>query len=234
MIYVVEGTSNSGKTSLLKNLKKENNENISIIEESNIYIKKYPEFNLDVLPEIENDIKKEDFIQKVLYNVEFKRFEEAREEEKKGKIVFMDRSPLAILGTSFALSNSKNDSSFFELAIKNFKNINNIMNMDSSNLKIIFFYAEPKELKKRNDTFRIDKLTGIWNDLKFLEHQNFYYKNAFKNLKKKNFNVSLIDTTKLKTIDVYNLIKKDLEVQKQQNEKKLFNTKKELELELEL
>lgn len=90
-LYVIEGTSNSGKTTTLETLGYE--KNIAIFQE---FMKnpKAPRPSLTLKEELENQIK--------FYELEKERIILAKQELLQSKIVFLDRSYISVLAVSYA------------------------------------------------------------------------------------------------------------------------------------
>lgn len=158
-LYIIEGSSNSGKTTTINYLG--NYSNISIFSEFMDHPKR-PKSSTNLEEELEN--------QKIFYEIERERMLKAR--EFINKIVFFDRSYLSILAVAYALEK-----------LNKFKSYDHALNLYQSMIKEDWFIKPNKiyvltssfEEKLRRNNNRIKRLKSNWIKEEFEFYQNEFY-----------------------------------------------------------
>lgn len=194
-LYVIEGTSNSGKTTTSKIL--DTIPNISII----------PEFmDHPLSPKPAKNLEEELKNQKIFLEIEKERMEQARILLSKNQIVFLERSFLSILSVSYALQK-----------LGKYYGYTNALNLYNSMINeswyihpetIYVLTASYEEKIKRNKT-REKELKENWVEEKFEIYQNEFYR-----MKEVQANKVFIDTSNKQEEYAAKVIQKSLKVRR--------------------
>ena len=161
-IIVVEGPSNSGKTTTCQNMK--NYTNCIVIDECMVYEKNAPEPSQSFEQEIQNQL--------FFFEVERRRMNKATKFALNGKNVILDRCALSTVAISYAFEKLGKYPTFRH-AMNQYEKLFN----DETLLKpdeYIFLYANNDSIIQRNKT-REDELSKSWLDSLFTEYQNEFY-----------------------------------------------------------
>lgn len=176
-LYVIEGTSNSGKSTTCKNLI--NIHNVLII----------PEFmNNPKAPRPSKNLEEELINQKIFLQMEKERILSAKKEIEIGKKVFLERSYLSILAVSYALEKMGKYKAY-DNALKLYDymiNSNWFIKPDM----YFFLSSSYDECQERNST-RHNQLNKSWIKKEF----DFYQKEFYKLISDSIENKIYIDTT---------------------------------------
>lgn len=190
-LYVIEGTSNSGKTTTLEVLGCE--KNIAIFQE---FMKnpKAPRPSKTLKEELENQIK--------FYELEKERMILAKQEMMKNNIVFLDRSYISILAVSYAFEKMGKYNSH-ENALKQYYK----MIAESWYIipEIVFILTASYEEKLKRNKERTGKLKENW-----IKETFEYYQKEFYDIIELSSNKMVIDTTDKEKEYAANVIKKIL------------------------
>lgn len=160
-LYVIEGTSNSGKTTTSKIL----NEipNVEIIEEF---------MDHPLSPEPSKNIEEELKNQQIFFEIEKERMTLASSLLKSNKIVFMERSYLSILAVSYAfLKLGKYNG--YDNAVRIYRNMINQMWYVKPDVTFILTAASSEKLKRNLSRDKILQNKWVNNDFEF--YQNEFY-----------------------------------------------------------
>jgi len=161
-IIVVEGPSNSGKTTTCQNMK--NYIDCIVIDECMVYEKNPPKPSQSYEQEIQNQL--------IFFEVERRRMKKATKLALDGKNVILDRCALSTLAISYAFEKLGRYSTFRH-AMSQYEKLFN----DETLLKpdeYIFLYANNDSIIQRNNT-RCDELSKSWLDSSFTNYQNEFY-----------------------------------------------------------
>lgn len=194
-LYVIEGTSNSGKTTTSKIL--DTIPNISII----------PEFmDHPLSPKPAKNLEEELKNQKIFLEIEKERMEQAKALLLKNQIVFLERSFLSILSVSYALQK-----------LGKYYGYTNALNLYNSMINeswyihpetIYILTSSYEEKIKRNKT-REKELKENWLEEKFEIYQNEFYR-----MKEVESNKVFIDTSNKQEEYAAKVIQKSLKVRR--------------------
>lgn len=168
-IIVVEGPSNSGKTTTCQNMK--NYTNCIVIDECMVYEKNAPEPSQSFEQEIQNQL--------FFFEVERRRMNKATKFALNGKNVILDRCALSTVAISYAFEKLGKYPTFRH-AMNQYEKLFN----DDTLLKpdeYIFLYANNDSIIQRNKT-RGDELSKSWLDSLFTNYQNEFYKTISKKI----------------------------------------------------
>lgn len=161
-IIVVEGPSNSGKTTTCQNMK--NYENCVVIDECMIYEKNPPSPSQNLEEELRNQL--------FFFEVEKRRMLKATNYALSGRNVILDRCALSTVSIAYAFEK-----------IGKYKAFSHAMGLYEKLMKdkellmpdqYIFLYTDADSTRKRNKT-RINELSEAWIDNPFTEYQNEFY-----------------------------------------------------------
>lgn len=161
-IIVIEGASNSGKTTACQNMKKY--ENCEIIDECMVYEPNPPRPSKCLEDEINNQI--------FFFKVEKRRLRKATKLALEGKNVILDRCALSTVAIAYAFEKMEKYKTF-KHAINEYENLIK----DETLIKpdeYIFLYTDTYNTEKRNET-RLKKLSKEWIDKRFTDYQNEFY-----------------------------------------------------------
>ena len=197
-IIIIDGISNSGKTTFCEYLKKQG---YFVIDEAPLFMQNHKE--LGTLPNtVPISLEQEKNNQVILYNVELERLKLAREKAIKGENVVMDRSFLSTVAVAFALENDLPFKGAYkyanELAILYFNELFNINNY--AEINFVFFDVNQSVVFARNKN-RDNILDSNWVNENFLMKQRQYFLECFKLL-----NATIIDTSNLSLDEVINIV----------------------------
>ena len=168
-IIVVEGPSNSGKTTTCQNMK--NYTNCIVIDECMVYEKNAPEPSQSFEQEIQNQL--------FFFEVERRRMNKATKFALNGKNVILDRCALSTVAISYAFEKLGKYPTFRH-AMNQYEKLFN----DDTLLKPdenIFLYANNDSIIQRNKT-RGDELSKSWLDSLFTNYQNEFYETISKKI----------------------------------------------------
>lgn len=168
-IIVVEGPSNSGKTTTCQNMK--NYTNCIVIDECMVYEKNAPEPSQSFEQEIQNQL--------FFFEVERRRMNKATKFALNGKNVILDRCALSTVAISYAFEKLGKYPTFRH-AMNQYEKLFN----DDTLLKpdeYIFLYANNDSIIQRNKT-RGDELSKSWLDSLFTNYQNEFYETISKKI----------------------------------------------------
>ncbi len=194
-LYVIEGTSNSGKTTTSKILNQLPNTSI---------IKEFMEHPLS--PKPAKNLKEELENQKIFFEIEKERMEQARSLLLKNQIVFLERSFLSILSVSYAFEKLEKYYGY-----TNALNLYNSMINESWYIqpKTIYILTASHEEKIKRNKNREKELNNKWIDEKFEIYQNEFYR-----IKKVESNKIFIDTSKKEEEYAAKIIQKSLKIRR--------------------
>ena len=161
-IIVVEGPSNSGKTTTCQNMK--NYDNCIVIDECMVYEENSPQPSKNYEEELQNQL--------FFFEVERRRMKKATALALEGKNVILDRCALSTVAISYAFERLGKYPTF-KHAMSQYKKLFN----DKKLLKpdeYIFLYTNNDTTIKRNKT-REEELSKSWIDSSFTDYQNEFY-----------------------------------------------------------
>ena len=161
-IIVVEGPSNSGKTTTCQNMKNYNN--CIVIDECMVYEKNPPEPSQNYQQEIKNQL--------FFFEVERRRMNKATKFALSGKNVILDRCALSTVAISYAFEKLGKYPTFRHAMNQYEKLFNDVKLLKPD--EYIFLYANNDSIIQRNKT-REDELSKSWLDSLFTEYQNEFY-----------------------------------------------------------
>ncbi len=190
-LYVIEGTSNSGKTTTLETLGYE--KNIAIFQE---FMKnpKAPRPSLTLKEELENQIK--------FYELEKERIILAKQELLQSKIVFLDRSYISVLAVSYAFEKMGKYNSYKNALEQYYKMVDENWYITP---EIVFILTANYEEKLRRNQERTGKLKESW-----IKEAFEYYQKEFYDIIELPSSKITIDTTNKEKDYAANVIKKIL------------------------
>ena len=208
-IVIIDGVSNSGKTTLCKVLTKD--ENNVLIEEVPLFIKNHKElFMGKELHGIPKNKEEEIANQRFLLEAELERVKLAYYIIKSGKNAILDRSFLSTVSVAYSLDDNNLFGGIYINSVKLLREYYHFINdlQLSECIKYIFLITDPNMVKKRNET-REKTLSDDWISTKLMNMQNRFFVNQIDICSAK-----LIDTTDLTLEEV---LKKLLEVTKKRS-----------------
>lgn len=208
-IVIIDGVSNSGKTTLCKVLTKD--ENNVLIEEVPLFIKNHKElFMGKELHGIPKNKEEEIANQRFLLEAELERVKLAYYIIKSGKNAILDRSFLSTVSVAYSLDDNNLFGGIYINSVKLLREYYHFINDLQLNecIKYIFLITDPNMVKKRNET-REKTLSDDWISTKLMNMQNRFFVNQIDICSAK-----LIDTTDLTLEEV---LKKLLEVTKKRS-----------------
>lgn len=208
-IVIIDGVSNSGKTTLCKVLTKD--ENNVLIEEVPLFIKNYKElFMGKELHGIPKNKEEEIANQRFLLEAELERVKLAYYIIKSGKNAILDRSFLSTVSVAYSLDDNNLFGGIYINSVKLLREYYHFINDLQLNecIKYIFLITDPNMVKKRNET-REKTLSDDWISPKLMNMQNRFFVNQIDICSAK-----LIDTTDLTLEEVLNKL---LEVTKKRS-----------------
>ena len=208
-IIIIDGVSNSGKTTLCKVLTKD--ENNVLIEEVPLFIKNHKElFMGKELHGIPKNKEEEIANQRFLLEAELERVKLAYYIIKSGKNAILDRSFLSTVSVAYSLDDNNLFGGIYINSVKLLREYYHFINDLQLNecIKYIFLITDPNMVKKRNET-REKTLSDDWISTKLMNMQNRFFVNQIDICSAK-----LIDTTDLTLEEV---LKKLLEVTKKRS-----------------
>lgn len=171
-IVVLEGTSNTGKTSTCKIL--ERHKNCIIIPEAADWMSESPKSSRSYEEEIRN--------QKLFFEMEKRRMEYAKEMINSGKNVIMDRSALSTVAIAYANERCGKYLTY-DYALGEYKKMLEDKEFVRPDM-YIFLYTSEKERQERNLN-RDKKLSESWLNTEFIRYQNEFYSLISKKIKNK-------------------------------------------------
>lgn len=203
-IIIIDGVSNSGKTTLCNNL--QNNDNI-LVEEVPKFVRNHPQiFNGQDMPPIPKNRNEELENQKFILNAEIERIEMAYYIVKCGKNAILDRSFLSTVSIAYSFDDCKRMSGTYMNALSLFREYANFIKnlMLDEKIDYIFLTTDTETVEKRNVN-RDKILSKEWIDKELIEKQNSFFINQtyFSG-------ASLIDTTLLSPTEVLEVVNKKL------------------------
>ena len=208
-IVIIDGVSNSGKTTLCKVLTKD--ENNVLIEEVPLFIKNHKElFMGKELHGIPKNKEEEIANQRFLLEAELERVKLAYYIIKSGKNAILDRSFLSTVSVAYSLDDNNLFGGIYINSVKLLREYYHFINDLQLNecIKYIFLITDPNMVKKRNET-REKTLSDDWISPKLMNMQNRFFVNQIDICSAK-----LIDTTDLTLEEVLNKL---LEVTKKRS-----------------
>ena len=208
-IVIIDGVSNSGKTTLCKVLTKD--ENNVLIEEVPLFIKNHKElFMGKELHGIPKNKEEEIANQRFLLEAELERVKLAYYIIKSGKNAILDRSFLSTVSVAYSLDDNNLFGGIYINSVKLLREYYHFINDLQLNecIKYIFLITDPNMVKKRNET-REKTLSDDWISPKLMNMQNSFFVNQIDICSAK-----LIDTTDLTLEEVLNKL---LEVTKKRS-----------------
>lgn len=161
-IIVVEGPSNSGKTTTCQNMK--NYTNCIVIDECMVYEKNPPRPSQNYEQELENQL--------FFFEVEKRRMKKATALALEGKNVILDRCALSTVAISYAFERLGKYPAF-KHAISQFEKLFNDKELLRPD-EYIFLYTNNESIIQRNKT-RGKELSESWIDSSFTDYQNEFY-----------------------------------------------------------
>ncbi len=208
-IVIIDGVSNSGKTTLCKVLTKD--ENNVLIEEVPLFIKNHKElFMGKELHGIPKNKEEEIANQRFLLEAELERVKLAYYIIKSGKNAILDRSFLSTVSVAYSLDDNNLFGGIYINSVKLLREYYHFINDLQLNecIKYIFLITDSNMVKKRNET-REKTLSDDWISPKLMNMQNRFFVNQIDICSAK-----LIDTTDLTLEEVLNKL---LEVTKKRS-----------------
>ena len=206
-IVIIDGVSNSGKTTLCKVLTKD--ENNVLIEEVPLFIKNHKElFMGKELHGIPKNKEEEIANQRFLLEAELERVKLAYYIIKSGKNAILDRSFLSTVSVAYSLDDNNLFGGIYINSVKLLREYYHFINDLQLNECIKYIFLDPNMVKKRNET-REKTLSDDWISTKLMNMQNRFFVNQIDICSAK-----LIDTTDLTLEEV---LKKLLEVTKKRS-----------------
>ena len=208
-MIIVDGVSNSGKTTLCNNLAKDSN--YVLIEEVPLFIKNHKElFGGKKLSGIPKNKEEEIENQKFLLEAELERIKLAYYIIKSGKNAILDRSFLSTVSVAYSLDDNNLFGGIYINSIRLLREYYHFINDLQLNdyIKHIFLITDPDMVRKRNE-LREKTLSDDWISPKLMKMQNDFFVNQTDIC-----NAKLIDTTELTLEEV---LKKLLEVTKRRS-----------------
>lgn len=208
-IVIIDGVSNSGKTTLCKVLTKD--ENNVLIEEVPLFIKNHKElFMGKELHGIPKNKEEEIANQGFLLEAELERVKLAYYIIKSGKNAILDRSFLSTVSVAYSLDDNNLFGGIYINSVKLLREYYHFINDLQLNecIKYIFLITDSNMVKKRNET-REKTLSDDWISPKLMNMQNRFFVNQIDICSAK-----LIDTTDLTLEEVLNKL---LEVTKKRS-----------------
>ena len=202
-IIIIDGVSNSGKTTLCNTLTKDKN-NI-LIEEVPLFIKNHKElFMGKELPGIPKNKEEEITNQKFLLEAELERVKLAYYIIKSGKNAILDRSFLSTVSVAYSLDDNSLYGGIYINAVKLLREYYRFINdlqLDEY-IQYIFLITAPNMIKKRNE-LREKTLSDDWINPNLMKMQNDFFINQSDNC-----GANLIDTTELTLEEVFDRLLK--------------------------
>ena len=156
-IIVINGTSNTGKTTLCDSICKEI-ENIAIIPEASLFAKMHPD-RYPKIPVIPQSADEEKENQKFFFTLELDRLIQANKIARLGKDVFMDRDVLDVLSVAYSFEDIKKWNGIYKNAEILYKKFIELANKNGIGLpeKYICLQADSEEIIRRNKTRQIER-----------------------------------------------------------------------------
>lgn len=156
-IIVINGTSNTGKTTLCESIEK-GIQNIAIIPEASLFAKMHPE-RYPKIPAIPQSADEEKENQKFFFTLELDRLIQANKIARLGKDVFMDRDVLDVLSVAYSFEDIKKWNGIYKNAEILYKKFIEIANKNGIDLpeKYICLQANSEEIIRRNKTRQIER-----------------------------------------------------------------------------
>ena len=196
-IYVIDGISNSGKTSFCSFL---GETGFYVVEEVPIFIKNNKELGAlsNTVPKTLEEEKKN---QDILFNAEVERLKVAKSYAEAGKNVVMDRSFLSTVAMAYALEKRLPFKGAYDYSKNLEKHFLSEIDNISKNINIIFVFFDVNRdvLIKRNQT-RENFLSTEWIDEEFLKKQNYLFISSAKILNSKVINTSYLSLEEIAKI----------------------------------
>lgn len=208
-IIIIDGVSNSGKTTLCESLTKD--EDNVLIEEVPLFIKNHKElFMGKELPGIPKNKEEEIANQRFLLEAELERVKLAYYIIKSGKNAILDRSFLSTVSVAYSLDDNNSFWGTYINSVKLLREYYHFINDLQLNecIKYIFLITDPNMVKKRNET-REKSLSDDWISPKLMNMKNSFFVSQSNSC-----NTKLIDTTDLTLEEVLNRL---LEVTKKRS-----------------
>lgn len=219
-IFVVDGTSNAGKTTLCENLEK-NVENIAIIPGASLFAKIHSQRYLNI-PPIPMNADEEKKNQEFFFKLELDRLVEANKLASLGKDVFMDRGVLEILSVAYSFEEIKNWKGIYANARLLYERF--ITMAEESKISLpdghIWLQASSEEVKKRNKARQIERGKALsendWIEASLIDSQiEFFNKLCIPENEKKVYPIDTNYMTKQnvmeKVCELFNLKEKEME-----------------------
>lgn len=171
-IFIIDGISNSGKTSFCEFLRENG---YCVVEEAPAFIEKNVALGdlADTVPKTLDEEKKN---QDVLFDVEMERLRVAKDSAMSGKNVVMDRSFLSTVAMAYALDISLPFKGAYDYARELEKRfLAEVNGIDKSvSVNFVFFDVNREVLLERNKSRR-KTLDAEWIDEDFLKKQNHLF-----------------------------------------------------------
>lgn len=207
-IIVLEGTSNTGKTSACESLSQK--AHFRIVPESIRILENLLNDKGDNILFIPKNTEEEIRNQDILFDMEFIKIYAANYFSRQGINVVIDKSALSIVSTAYAFENIGITKSTYNLAEQRLEEFINKMKLHHLRFPDLYVLLETNNevSKKRNDV-RDHVLLNLWNSKKVNEKQTFMLERI---LRSTNVNFKIIDTTELTKNDVYESIIKSCEL----------------------
>jgi len=189
-LLIIDGPSNTGKTTLCGNL--EGKSDYTIIEEAPTFIKNRPQiFRGQDLPPIPQTLEEEQAVQKLLFEIELERLREAERILKDGEKVVLDRSFLSTVSIAYSFEEGLSYRGAFDHSLTLLDAYVEQINNLRVNMNIFFYFlvADYNKIRDRNNT-RGKKLSDQWLEQRLIDKQHdFFYGQQDK------FDAKVIDTT---------------------------------------
>ena len=170
-IILVEGTSNTGKTSLCKYFEAE--KGYAVVNESIRYLEERTRLKQGDIMSISSNINSELLNQELLFDMEFQKLFDANLFLRKGKNVIIDKSIFGIIATAYAFECEKNLEGAFANSIRLYHEFINKCKRFQLQMpdKLVLLHVEPQIFVKRNLN-RSHVLSGEWTNPRIIEMQN--------------------------------------------------------------
>ena len=198
-IIILEGTSCVGKTTLCKNLIKQN---WIVLPEAIRYLEKETGKKGDEASPIPNSIEEEKYYQDQLFRIEWEKLIEANRLRNQGKNVVIDKSAIATVATAKVFETQKGFKGTFKRAFLKYCDM--VKRLDKKGFiecdSFILLTANYDSICNRNQK-RGHILEGIWIEKDTIENQRYVLekmlKNIVGNIGKNNIRKLFLDTTNL-------------------------------------
>lgn len=170
-IILLEGTSNSGKTTLCEHLV--NQKGFTLVKESIRYMESRTGLDQTDIMTIPTDLHQEFLNQELLFDVEFQKLFDANLYSSKGNNVIIDKSIFGILATAYAFEIEKGMAGGFKKSLQLLDEFQAKAKRFGLSMPdtIVFLSVNNDAFDNRNKN-RSHILSGEWTDKRIIELQN--------------------------------------------------------------